>query len=58
MFAVWYLVVMVGIIILLGCAAVPALLRKKCEGCGAFNSLDARECTRCKAVFEDTKSEL
>ena len=46
-----YLTVMVGIIVVLTAFLVPALLWKKCGGCGARNILDATECKRCKKPF-------
>ncbi len=46
-----YLTLMVGIIVALTAFLVPALLLKKCGGCGARNMLDATECNRCKKAF-------
>jgi len=46
-----YLLVMVGIIVVITAFLVPALLWKKCGGCGARNMLDATECKRCKKPF-------
>lgn len=48
-----YLAVMVGVIALMCAVTIPSLFRKKCSECGARNSLDAKECARCKAPFRD-----
>lgn len=49
--SVIYLAVMLGVILVLSAVLVPALLLKRCEGCGARNVLDAKECRRCKRAF-------
>lgn len=48
-----YLVVMVGVIALTALVALPALMFKRCPGCGKINLVDARVCRTCGHVFPE-----
>ena len=48
-----YLAIMLGVIAVMCAVTIPSLFRKKCSECGARNSLDAKECAKCKAPFRD-----
>lgn len=48
-----YLGVMLAIIALVTAVSVPSLFRKRCPRCGAKNSLDAKTCKKCTAVFPE-----
>ena len=49
--AVIYLAVMLGVIVVITAMVIPAMLLKKCSGCGRRNLLDATECKHCKQPF-------
>jgi len=48
-----YALLMVGVIALVGVVVVPALLRKRCGGCGTRNPLDATMCSACRRPFPE-----
>lgn len=48
-----YLVVMVSIITVVALVSVPGLFRKRCPECGAWNGLEAINCSHCPHVFPE-----
>ena len=48
-----YLIVMVGVIVLTSLVAFPALMFKRCPGCGKANLVDVQECRGCGCAFPD-----
>ena len=52
-----YLAVMLGVIGVVTALVVPALLTKRCEGCGARNLLDAAACRKCDAPFPEDEGQ-
>lgn len=48
-----YLVVMVSIIAVVALVSVPGLFRKRCPQCGAWNALEAENCSKCPHVFPE-----
>lgn len=48
-----YLVVMVSIIAVVALVSVPGLFRKRCPECGAWNGLEANNCSHCPHMFPE-----
>lgn len=47
----WYVIVMLGIIVVVAAISAPALFTKRCPSCQTRNGLDAKSCRRCGAAF-------
>ncbi len=48
-----YLMIMVSIIIVVALVSVPGLFRKRCPKCGAWNGLEANNCSHCPHIFPE-----